>query len=203
VEHLAGLRADLHCERCKYNLRGLEGSVVICPECGMSCDVEAILSRKWEIPWHKAPGLKSLATPVAAGLACSVVASPVFTIISLCGYKTLAPLVMLLPLAAWVAATVWVVSISGAEAGWAAAGVTILAPAYTVSILFTMVLGLSTVACVVQSTTIDDFGRSFILGVLTVLGAGMFVACRRADIAIARWCIRRHLDGKTVGVRKS
>jgi hypothetical protein len=199
AEHLAGLRADLHCERCKYNLRGLEGSVVICPECGLSCNVEAVLSRKWDLPWYKAPGLKSLATPAAAGMAYGVVAAPLFIIMALTEDKTLTLLVMLLPLVAWVTATVSVVSISGAEAGWAAAGVTILVPVFALSVVTTIVGGMTTVGMLSSG----DVESAWVPVSIAAVAAGLVVLCRRVAIAIARWCIRRHLDGKTVGVRKS
>ena len=52
-----------HCPNCRYDLRGLTGDVVTCPECGTRCDVAAMLSRRWRKPW--APGYHLLLRPMA------------------------------------------------------------------------------------------------------------------------------------------
>jgi hypothetical protein len=114
------------------------------------------------------------------------------------GDETLAPLAMLLPMVGWLAATVRVVSISGAEAGSVATGVTILVPVFAVSVVTTIVGGVTTVGMLSSG----DVESAWVSVSIAAVAAGLVVLCRRVEIAIARWCIRRHLDGKPVGVRK-
>jgi hypothetical protein len=56
---------DLTCPQCQYNLRGLSGAVVNCPECGFRCDVAQLVARKLIGPWTRAPGYAKLLVPVA------------------------------------------------------------------------------------------------------------------------------------------
>ena len=46
---------DVACPGCEYNLRGLYGPVVSCPECGLTCDVAKLVQQKWEKSWQHAP----------------------------------------------------------------------------------------------------------------------------------------------------
>lgn len=62
VEQIA---RDLGCPACGYNLRGLRGPVVGCPECGQTCDIPRLVARKWTKPWWKAPGFNTILSPVA------------------------------------------------------------------------------------------------------------------------------------------
>ena len=64
------IQADLACPQCQYNLRGLRGEIVSCPECGARCDVARLIAARWEKPWYKAPLFNLLALPVAWGIAC-------------------------------------------------------------------------------------------------------------------------------------
>lgn len=54
---------DVACPGCEYNLRGLLGPVVDCPECGLRSDVPELAARRWDKPWYKAPGFNTLAWP--------------------------------------------------------------------------------------------------------------------------------------------
>lgn len=54
---------DIACPGCEYNLRGLLGPVVDCPECGLQSDVPELAARRWDKPWYKAPGFNTLAWP--------------------------------------------------------------------------------------------------------------------------------------------
>jgi hypothetical protein len=60
---LREIRQDLACPGCGYNLRGLAGDVVNCPECGQSCDVAKLVKWNWAGSLHRAPGLNTLAWP--------------------------------------------------------------------------------------------------------------------------------------------
>jgi len=54
---------DVLCPECDYNLRGLPGPIVQCPECGLESDVPALAGRQWDKPWFKAPGFNTLFMP--------------------------------------------------------------------------------------------------------------------------------------------
>jgi len=59
---------NLPCPGCGYNLRGLTGDLVICPECGRSCDVLALIKEKqseraWATFQGKPPGYDPAVLP--------------------------------------------------------------------------------------------------------------------------------------------
>lgn len=58
------LQRDLLCPQCDYNLRGLSGACIHCPECGLHVDVARLITQRWTGPWYKAPGLQTLSMPV-------------------------------------------------------------------------------------------------------------------------------------------
>jgi hypothetical protein len=60
---IAAIAQDVACPGCGYNLRGLSGDVVSCPECGKSCDVADLIRRRWIGSWRRAPGMQTLAWP--------------------------------------------------------------------------------------------------------------------------------------------
>ncbi len=62
--HVDEIRQDIACPGCNYNLRGLRGAVINCPECGHRCDIAQLVTRKWTKPWYDAPGLMTLQAPV-------------------------------------------------------------------------------------------------------------------------------------------
>jgi len=66
--HLAENRRDIACPGCDYNLRGLRGDVVTCPECGATCDIGQLVARRWTKPWYYAPGLNWVMLPCAYAL---------------------------------------------------------------------------------------------------------------------------------------
>ncbi len=43
-ERVNEIQQDLDCPHCEYNLRGLLGDVVSCPECGEICDVAKLVT---------------------------------------------------------------------------------------------------------------------------------------------------------------
>lgn len=54
---------NVYCPNCQYNLRGLRGREVQCPECGHTCDITKLVCTKWDKPWYKAPGYDKLCLP--------------------------------------------------------------------------------------------------------------------------------------------
>ena len=59
------IRFDLACPNCEYNLRGLSGAEVSCPECGTLCNVAQLVSRRWTRPWWNAPHFNRVIVPAA------------------------------------------------------------------------------------------------------------------------------------------
>ena len=59
------IQEDLACPQCQYNLRGLSGPIVQCPECGMQSDIAKMIANRWTAPWFKAPLYNVLAVPLA------------------------------------------------------------------------------------------------------------------------------------------
>jgi hypothetical protein len=70
------IRRDIACPACGYNLRGLQGETVTCPECGLACDAAKLVTRQWDRPWHQAPGFALTLVP-GCWLYVSVLMSPV------------------------------------------------------------------------------------------------------------------------------
>ena len=44
------IQRDLACPACGYNLRGLTGDVIPCPECGTDVDIARLVTQKWTKP---------------------------------------------------------------------------------------------------------------------------------------------------------
>lgn len=64
VDTIETIRADLCCPQCEYNLRGLSGAVVDCPECGHACDLAYLISLRNRLAWYTAPGYFRLVLPI-------------------------------------------------------------------------------------------------------------------------------------------
>lgn len=64
---------NIYCPNCQYNLRGLKGKNVQCPECGHDCDITKLVCINWDKPCYKAPGYDKLCSPIYA-----IMASPLF-----------------------------------------------------------------------------------------------------------------------------
>jgi hypothetical protein len=64
-QHAEEIRQGITCPQCEYDLRGLPGAVVICPECGLEVDVAKVVVSRWTAPWYRAPGLNALFLPLA------------------------------------------------------------------------------------------------------------------------------------------
>ncbi len=71
--HIRDIQQDITCPECEYNLRGLRGEIVNCPECGCRCDVAKLVINRWRKPWYKAPGLSRINTPLACIVICGFI----------------------------------------------------------------------------------------------------------------------------------
>jgi hypothetical protein len=88
---------DIGCPNCQYNLRGLYGPEVDCPECGCHCDIVKLISEKWTKPWYRAPKFTRVGLPAR------------WTFIML-----LISLIFLMPLLAVQAAPFWLLPLMAA-----------------------------------------------------------------------------------------
>ena len=77
VQHANEILQDLACPVCDYNLRGLRGEVVACPECGASSNVARLMQSRWQMPWRRAPGFNRLAWPLASLVVAGALLIPV------------------------------------------------------------------------------------------------------------------------------
>ena len=71
---------DLGCPQCGYNLRGLIGTIVDCPECGTHCDLCQLATERWDKPWYRAPRFNLIALPAAWVLISVLVIAVIFAV---------------------------------------------------------------------------------------------------------------------------
>jgi hypothetical protein len=65
--HSPVITADIGCPKCDYNLRGLSGETVTCPECGSQWHAMQIQVERWERVKDRLPGLlEARAMPAVA-----------------------------------------------------------------------------------------------------------------------------------------
>jgi hypothetical protein len=110
---LHDITQDVPCPACGYNLRGLSGDVVGCPECGQMCDVGELVKRRWVGSWRSVPGLATVCWPavwlllatltIGAQLARSL--GLFYAVVSGHGYRH--PLIIFLSLCAVTIPPVW------------------------------------------------------------------------------------------------
>jgi hypothetical protein len=55
---------ELRCPNCAYDLRGIDRTIVTCPECGKRYRIDQLLHQQWTMKLGKAPGLGMLLIPV-------------------------------------------------------------------------------------------------------------------------------------------
>lgn len=78
AKSLDEIRKEIHCPQCEYELRGQEGDVVRCPECGMLCNIARLVHQYWNGKWYQAPGMNIMLLPVAV-LVIGTVGSSILT----------------------------------------------------------------------------------------------------------------------------
>lgn len=190
---------DIACPDCGYNLRGLGAGDVACPECGLASNVPRLLTRRWDKPWYRVPGLKWISMPAS----WLVVSGVVLLILSVANqYEQLMPRTVLF--AGWVAVTaaVWMllmVWVCRSMGGLASAGYALLSHValggYLVGVPL-LIGGLAWTAVWV----VDVFsqrsmaGRQHGLSVVLLLGGFvLFVFGRWIERVVAGHCIRQYL----------
>ena len=179
------IQNDVACPACQYNLRGLRGAVVNCPECGRECDIAEIIRRRWDKPWYLAPGMNTVNMPVAVAVASCIVL-PMFRLSTHDGGLLGGLGVIVFPMLALV---VWGAFLYRA---WllfdSAEGVGLALLAHV--ILAVYLAGVVAVVFTIATVFSDDL--HYLLVTLPVIGLG--VLGRVGERFIAGRCIRRYLN---------
>jgi hypothetical protein len=184
------IREDVACPRCQYNLRGLVGDVVRCPECGTRCDVARLVSRRWTQPWYRAPGFSRVLYPAVWVYVCVIVIGAVLR-------SSVAPF-----RPAWIAflcccPVVWLVLMcrswrvfEDVRGVWLPVFGHLLLAGYLAGAVGTLWMGVLAVLTLIEGE---------MNGALVIVGGGLlfgllFAICRRGERYIAGECIRRYLS---------
>lgn len=187
------LRDELTCPQCDYLLRGLEGAVVICPECGTRCDITLMMTRQWTAPWFRAPGFTKLMLPLTwlavwsmglvLGLLYETLEVRDVPYVSLCLYASV--------LVGWIALLRWVRNTGGEGKGWKLALLAhVLFAGYIVSIFALLMM-------VIEAFTMGYWVMAVILLAMSALPMGLLWLMRRGEKYIAKQCIKAWLNEPT------
>ena len=193
ADDLDGLSRDVACPECEYNLRGLTGDPVACPECGGRFAVSRLLTMRWTKPWYKAPRFNSACGPPAGLLVGLVLSSVTAGLVSGpavgggAAVAALPPLVFL----ACLAAGFWLSQ--RAIRGWGGVLVGGLSLLVVVGYLGGGAAALGGIASLVHGISGRDLeGVGY--GTLAILiGVGLIIASSRGERFIAGRCIKEHL----------
>lgn len=178
------LHRDIMCPGCQYNLRGLRGSVVQCPECGNHCDIAQLISRRWTKPWYAAPGFQRLLIPVTVLGLCSMAlfivavsigrSNRMFTTLGMFGVSC-----------AWIFTLIQVSRRGGIEG---------LSLSLLAHLLFVGYMGgvIGFISSLFITFTVNPFTGIILMVVFCML---VWVS-RRGEKFIAQRCIKRYLENK-------
>ena len=179
-----GIQRDLACPQCEYNLRGLRGDVVSCPECGAVCDVAKLVNLRWTERWYRAPGQSTVYMPTTWG-----VWLPLLLIGTTALGEAGAMLFLLVGLGVWV----WLLRESwrwfqSSEGVFLALACHFIVAGYMVSpiaFLYGMVLA----AITLPTDPVSGLGYAALaIGSMVVMWL-----CYRGQVFVAKRCIRRYL----------
>ncbi len=184
---------DIACPDCEYNLRGLPGPIVNCPECGLSTDVPVLAARQWDKPWYRAPGFNTIMWPAALFMISWFVGPIVSGMLGPDQAATYSA--MLLALVLWVWLMIRAARLLGGPIGF---GLALLSHMLVVGYL----IGLIGVIWAVIITVLALINQevNVLAAVYVSLALAVFLliiwGCRRVERAIAGVCIRHHLRRK-------
>lgn len=185
---------DVACPDCGYNLRGLPGPIVNCPECGLRSDVPVLAARQWDKPWYRAPGFNALMWPAAWMWISFLIFAFVDATVSLGTASALAS--CLVVIVGWSWLMVRASRVLDGEVGvWLALLMHVLVAGYLVGLVGVLVAVIFTVI----DTVFTDSSRgadalSVLYGSLALAGFALLLwGCRRIERTIAGVCIRQYL----------
>lgn len=197
------LDRDLPCPECEYNLRGLFGPRVDCPECGQRVDLVQLATRRWDKPWYKAPGYNFLALPAAWALVGTVgaflfsrVASEALGPAPFVGYAlVVVSLAGLIVLVVWSALLWFAYRRFGRDAR--AVGYALLKHVALCGYLAGIIMLAGGLIAAILASSRDAMSGVFIGCAVFVGGIALFVAARFAERAGAKFCIKKWLHQGT------
>ena len=184
---------DIACPDCEYNLRGLPGPIVSCPECGLSSDVAELATRQWDKPWYKAPGFNTLIWPAVCVWFGWFFVIPFVAASSSDGLSVL--ITFFVGLALWVFLMYRAYRVFGRMLGvWLALAMHLLVVGYLAAVIgFAAVVVLG----VLEVTQATARVIPYVYGLLAFSSfAILFWISRRVERAIAGACIRHYLRRK-------
>ena len=188
-QHTQQILNDLACPQCEYNLRGLRGPIVNCPECGVPCNIPRMIAQQWARPWWEAPGFNRLITPLAWIVisGCAVFVAYIFDLEQWKSGGLITAALALVALVGWAFLINWAPKEFEDERG-------IVLVIFLHALFVGYILG--TVGALMLAIRALSSG-SPIQGVVTlpVIAAlvVMLVFCRKGERYVAEQCIKRHL----------
>ncbi len=188
--HVEEIRQDIACPGCEYNLRGLRGAVVNCPECGLRCDIAQLISRKWTKPWYQAPGLHTLQAPASIVVILLLVFPPGITfMLPPLFWLFLLAVLALLGVWGWLMWRAW--SLFDGPIGLALALLqhAVLLAYFGGGLVVAIGAGLTIVQLIEGEYLVAMLGVGFVC-----LGSGAIILARYGEKYAAKRCIRRFLS---------
>lgn len=193
--HVNRITRDIGCPACGYNLRGLAGDIVTCPECGHRADRARLVSDRWTRPWYKAPGLNTVQWPAAALLLMFVAW---FFAAMIVHEAILRPSVVIATVLS--AAAVWSLLMSRAYRVFGSIeGLVIALLVHALVVAYFVVLGAvigAILACIGDLMTGDAVGAMIAL-IIGAVAITLAIGLRWIERYIARRCIARYLRVRT------
>lgn len=191
------LMRDLPCPVCGYNLRGLAGDCVPCPECGEQIDKARLLTEQWDKPWYRAPKFNWI---IAPGVWC-LFSLLIFLLVGQTLF-TMNSSPWLLLIVAMVAVAGWVYLLFKAHRlfqNMRVMGLVLLGHVLVVG-FFAGGIGCFISALWLFSAIVhfDNGGTLLFAAGSLVLFAGLIYVSRLGERGIARYCIRWHLQQQAV-----
>lgn len=194
---LDGLSRDAACPMCEYNLRGLRGDPVTCPECGGQFSVRKLIECRWEKPWYKAPGFTRACGP-AVGFMLGFLISIVFLVLLLStgsdAGDVAGGLVLIAILLGTLAGFYVAQDVFPGGRGIGLAAVSLVIAASYLCGAFTLLGGL---LGFIGSVASDGASAAFSL-LFLLLGVALIYVGRRTERYIATRCIHAYLRRSTM-----
>ena len=190
------IRRDLLCPQCEYNLRGLYGDIVWCPECGATCDVAKLVSLRWTKPWHQAPGLSTVFLPTAWAV-LGAVGGPMASRVD--------PVLLAGCLLVWLAVWLWLLwrawdLFQSVEGVYVALASHVILAGYVFGVWGSLALVFHLLSLLGAPPSLGYAPWQWFALAFCLAPLGLLVwACHRAERFVARRCIRRYLARMGVG----
>ncbi len=187
TEQVVRIQRDLACLRCQYSLRGHEGEVVTCPECGTRNEMSKLIMLTWMGSVYRAPGVSRIVWPVSwlgIGLMLDLNISAMF-------WPYAGHVVAIVIFVGW---PYWLWELRTMMPGGRAVLLSLLAHLVTAGYLTAIFAPLWLIF--LGAVELELPGLTAAAGGLA-LPIALWMVCRRGERLIGRQCIRQHLMDKT------